>query len=1066
MLQAFRSDPRLSERLQDEDQYLGRIINQIGSLTDPDQADYVRYLPTDPHGSLPDGVDFRRNIITCEDVLKQIMCHQVYLQKDLGSLRRVQRLLSGMISSARDSGDPSAVQKVHRSIVESGITQLIVQMLDDQVFVGAPEDVTDAAWQLLIDVLCEKRSASGVQQVSKAVQQSILQVCKTGVDAGMFESFREILGIVISKSKAVRSLKLLAKLNPEEQRQIDDLKASMKDAVRAMEAMRLMVEGHFFPMQQHLHSQSGSSRSCDVLEQTSRLLIQLAKDPKGGDTMMVEEIECLSQALTLLIELCQGPNLQNQEFVSTLGLVEASSRLLQPSFEMICRLEGDIYPPTVRRLKALLLDAMLALVEGRLDSRIHVTIPQRLDPSVLKERVEFVHSYFVFGMVGVAMRTVDSDAVAAIPLQANMRALLTPSADPTEVYSALLDASVLAEELLEDLSDADIRNFFSEGLKMVQLILEISPYSSTFEKIVKPVKEDEEDFVDDVTQYLSEKHFVQERQRFHMRAKHRLAYSFLSRFVRTIEVMTDGNLHYLHFCLPVTAMWYVYGEAKQNILDTVPFSSPDIKARYFIRMCIDLHRESKLIKDLSRFSIVPERLLKVAQRNIPDWMHRPFQIFLCDDAKNMTRLLRAALYLGLVLAAHTGMFLVPAEESEDAAQWISARAAIVAFTLGGLYFLCTATWLLLTIAIKFPIALHEVHADVAKHHFHLPSFVQTVWALWKLLSEGHVAWRFLLLTCCVFAFLFRHFWLLCFILMDFWCQSSVLATVFRAICAPLRSLAMTFLGLVIITFVYAGIGFRFFRDDFHHFCDENIVTCTENILYQGTRAGIVGLSLMLSSTKPGSPDWTERMMYDMSYFIIFGVIVLNTIVGLIVDSFGALRLDMEARENDQRTQTFISCIDRRNVEQVAQMRGIADGFDYHETHRQNKWDYMAFIFHLCETELEELTGPEHYIRSLMDRGDAKWIPIGRSKFLEGSDMGVRPQDRFLRISEQTEYLSRYVDANQDSWKTISKSMSSLDAAVREKMDSMLNELKDLHMELKQQRMLKELQAAQGQGFAT
>ncbi|CAE7782128.1 unnamed protein product [Symbiodinium sp. CCMP2592] len=105
-----------------------------------------------------------------------------------------------MISSARDSGDPSAVQKVHRSIVESGITQLIVQMLDDQVFVGAPEDVTDAAWQLLIDVLCEKRSASGVQQVSKAVQQSILQVCKTGVDAGMFESFREILGIVISSS--------------------------------------------------------------------------------------------------------------------------------------------------------------------------------------------------------------------------------------------------------------------------------------------------------------------------------------------------------------------------------------------------------------------------------------------------------------------------------------------------------------------------------------------------------------------------------------------------------------------------------------------------------------------------------------------------------------------------------------------------------------------------------------------------------------------------------------------------------------------------------------------------
>ena len=32
---------------------------------------------------------------------------------------------------------------------------------------------------------------------------------------------------------------------------------------------------------------------------------------------------------------------------------------------------GDIYPPTVRRLKSLLVDGMLALVEGRLDSQIH-----------------------------------------------------------------------------------------------------------------------------------------------------------------------------------------------------------------------------------------------------------------------------------------------------------------------------------------------------------------------------------------------------------------------------------------------------------------------------------------------------------------------------------------------------------------------------------------------------------------------------------------------------------------------------------------------------------------------
>ena len=1066
MLVGFRLDPRVAEGISREDEDVGRIIIEIGALTDPDRDDYTRFLPTDPGSSLPDGVDFRRNIITCEDVLKQIMQNQVYLRSDLECLRRVQRLLLGMLASARKSSDPLAsVQMVHKAIVESGLTQLIVQMLDDQIFTGAPEDVTDSAWQLLIEVLCEVRTSLGGQSVSKPMQQSILEVCMTGVDAGMFESFREITTTTISKSKAIRSLKLLPTLNQEEQRQIDEYIAIMQDAVRAMEAMRLMVEGHFFPMQQHLHSQSGSSRSCDVLELACRVVVQIAKDPKGGDSLMPEEIQCISQALTLLIELCQGPNLQNQEVVSTLGLVETSSRLLQPRFELICQLEGDIYPPTIRRLKSLLVDGMLALVEGRLDSQIHVTIPQRLDPMTLKERIEFVHSYFVFGIVGVARRTVESEAIAAIPIQGNTKHLLSSSvSSPSDLYHSLLSASILAEELLEDLSDADIRNFFSEGLKMVQLILEVSPYSSAFENIVKPMNEEDETFIDDASQFLSEKHYLHDRSKFHNRARYRLAYSFLSRFVRTIEVMMDGNLHYLHFCLPVTAMWYVYGEAKQNILDTVPFASPDIKARYFIKKCITLHRESKLIKDLSRFSVVPPQLLKVAQRTIPDWMHRPFQIFLCDDAKNMSRLLRSALFLGLALSVHTGVFLVPDDEDDHGhAKWSSPRAELFAHFLSCLYFTCTALWLLLTVAIKLPIVMYDVEEEMRMYHprFAIPRVLVGTYAFSRLMRDGHVTWRILLLLCCFTAFTFRHYWLNSFILMDFWCQSAVLATVFRAIASPLKSLAMTFLGLLIITFVYAAIGFRFFREDFHHFCDESILICTENILYQGTRQGIVGLSPMMSSTQPGQADWTQRVIYDMSYFIIFGVIVLNTVVGLIVDSFGALRLDMEARENDQQTQTFISCIDRRNVEQVAQSYGIPDGFEFHESKRQNKWDYMAFIFHLSETALEDLTGPEYYIRHLMDKGDAKWFPIGRSKFLEGTSMGMNQQDRFQRIQEQSNYLSSFVEANQDSWKSISRTMSQLSSAIREKLENMLTELRDLQLELKQQRMLKELQAEQG-----
>eukprot|EP00931_Biecheleriopsis_adriatica_P072653 TRINITY_DN47081_c0_g1_i1.p1 TRINITY_DN47081_c0_g1~~TRINITY_DN47081_c0_g1_i1.p1 ORF type:complete len:2919 (+),score=455.88 TRINITY_DN47081_c0_g1_i1:1094-8758(+) len=1073
-LEALRKDPRISARVESDDENVGIIIETIGTRSDPDNGDYVRVLPQDPGDSLPDGVDFRRGLISCEDILRRLMRHQPHLTSDLGTLRRVQRMLLAMIKSARKSSDPMAVTKVQSAIVDAGVIALIVQILDDKVFVGVPEDVTETAWNLLIEVLCAVKFENGSQAVNKYVQHAILEVCKTGVDAGMFDAFREIVSVVTSKAKSVRSLKLITNLVEVELQQIDNYKASLVYAVNAMEAMRLMVEGHFFPMQQHLHSQSGSVRSCNVLEQTTRLLTQVLKDPKGGDLLRMPEIECISQALTLLIELCQGPNLHNQEFLSTLGIVEMTSRLLGISFQYIRDQEGDMYPSTVRRLKALLMDVNLSLVEGRLDSQIHVTIPQRLDPQVLKDRIEFVYGYFAFGIVQVATKSVLSDSLAAMPLDSNLSALLAPSADSTEVYEALLPASLLAEEMLEDLTDSEITEYFSEGLKMLQLVYQVASQSHSFEQFMMPWKKEEEQFKDDPSLYLTERQFIQEKKKYHMRYKYRLAFDFLKRFVRTIEVIRDGNLHYLHFCPPVTAIWYVYGEAKQQILDTVPFSSPDIKAKFFIRMCMQVHRESKLIKDLSRFSIVPQHLLKSAQRTIPDWMHRPFQIFLCDDARNMGRLLWFALLLGLAISVHTGTYLIPEEvkDSDDGdakleMRWSSPLAALVAHTLGLLYFICTVLWLLLTVSIKIPttyLMLVE-SSDHSSGYLGASRILMLARALGELLTDGHVAWRSVLLFCCMFAFLFSHFWLLCFLLMDFWCQSPVLATVFKAIASPLKSLLMTFLGSIIVTFVYAAIGFRFFRHDFKDFCDTSIIECCQNILYQGTRASVVGLSGMMTSTLPGERNFEQRMAYDVSYFIIFGIIILNTIVGLIVDSFGALRLDMEARESNQETQTFIACIDRRTVDAVSQARGIADGFEYHETYKQNKWDYMSFIFHLCETATEDLTGPEHHIKTLLDRGDATWIPIGRSKFLEGADLGTSQEDMFLKIQGQARDLGKYVDNNMSSMKFLSRSVGQLDTALRDRLDGMMNDVRDLSMELKQQRMLREIAVEQGSEFS-
>mmetsp|Transcript_52562 Transcript_52562/g.98406 ORF Transcript_52562/g.98406 Transcript_52562/m.98406 type:complete len:279 (+) Transcript_52562:1-837(+) len=218
------------------------------------------------------------------------------------------------------------------------------------------------------------------------------------------------------------------------------------------------------------------------------------------------------------------------------------------------------------------------------------------------------------------------------------------------------------------------------------------------------------------------------------------------------------------------------------------------------------------------------------------------------------------------------------------------------------------------------------------------------------------------------------------------------------------------------------------------------MVCTQSILYMGTRAGIVGLSGMMHQVGPEDDTWFQRMFYDISYFVIFGVMLLNTIVALIVDSFQTQRREATARETNLETQSFISCIDRKVIESVAQGMAIVDGFEYHETYRQNKWDYMAFVFHLREKHALNFTGPESQIRQFIDNSDVTWLPIGRSIMLEGKSEESQ-EDTLTLIQKQNSQIIGALQQTQDNRKTLFKAIGSLARSMRDKTESVQDQLK-------------------------
>jgi len=283
----------------------------------------------------------------------------------------------------------------------------------------------------------------------------------------------------------------------------------------------------------------------------------------------------------------------------------------------------------------------------------------------------------------------------------------------------------------------------------------------------------------------------------------------------------------------------------------------------------------------------------------------------------------------------------------------------------------------------------------------------------------------------------HHPWLLCLLVTDFFCQNATLATVLSGVVAPASFLVMTFFGMLIVTFMYAAIGFHSFQADFGDYCSSSIMICTLNIIYQGTRNGIIGLSSMMTTTGLEDPGGPYRMVYDVSYFLVFGVMLLNAVVGLVVNSFSALRAETVAREHNYQTQTFISGLERRIIETSAQQAGISNGFDYHEEAKQNKWDYMAFIFYLREKDAEDYTGPETAILNQVKQGDVGWLPMGRSALLE-ADMSYGGEDTLGRIEREAHGARRDLKALGHGQQQLQAALRSLSRRVDEGVERVQN----------------------------
>lgn len=75
-----------------------------------------------------------------------------------------------------------------------------------------------------------------------------------------------------------------------------------------------------------------------------------------------------------------------------------------------------------------------------------------------------------------------------------------------------------------------------------------------------------------------------------------------------------------------------------------------------------------------------------------------------------------------------------------------------------------------------------------------------------------------------------------------------------------------------------------------------------------------GISEVLEPADPASPDYAARVIFDLSFFIVIIVILINLIFGVIIDTFSELRDERESILEDIHNYCFICSLERDKLQ--------------------------------------------------------------------------------------------------------------------------------------------------------
>uniref|UniRef100_A0AAR2L927 Inositol 1,4,5-trisphosphate receptor n=1 Tax=Pygocentrus nattereri TaxID=42514 RepID=A0AAR2L927_PYGNA len=532
------------------------------------------------------------------------------------------------------------------------------------------------------------------------------------------------------------------------------------------------------------------------------------------------------------------------------------------------------------------------------------------------------------------------------------------------------------------------------------------------------------------------------------------ALEFYAKHTAQIEIVRlDRTMEQIVFPVPNICEFLTL-ESKLRVYYTTERDEQGSKINDFFVRCEDLFNEMNWQKKLRA-----QPILYWCSRNMSFWSSISFNLAV------LMNLLVAFFYplegvRGGTLEPHLSALLW-------AAMLVSLAIVIVLPQPHGIRALIASTILRLIFSVGLEPTLFLLGAfNVCNKVIFLMSFVGNRGTFTRgykaMILDVEFLYHLLYLIICILG-VFVHVFFYSLLLFDLIYREETLLNVIKSVTRNGRSIVLTAVLALILVYLFSIVGYIFFKDDFilavdripnktlgkdprflsggvcrkegggencstetttdvamvvedkERTCD-SLLMCIVTVLSHGLRSG-GGVGDVLRKPSKEEPLFAARVIYDLLFFFMVIIIVLNLIFGVIIDTFADLRSEKQKKEEVLKTTCFICGLERDKFDNKTVT------FEEHIKVEHNMWHYLFFIVLIKVKDSTEYTGPESYVAEMIREHNLDWFPRMRAMSLVSSD-AEGEQNEIRNLQEKLESTMKLVS-------NLSSQLTELKEQVRE-----------------------------------